>query len=198
MEKDRRLELVDQAIQKLIHDNTNKVHESLHSHDTDTQYQNALAQLLSVSQLKVLKGDEIVEQYEDAEDETSVPSSSEPVASVIQKTEGENEDAEGSENDEIVKELKEVKRQNFITHCLLSVMIVLTVTWQLSEVSLILRVKDGLSHPFRSFGNMLRGMVKVPNVNGQEADDKENSTESSSLPSLGIPDMSHNGLTGNE
>ena len=80
-----------------------------------------------------------------------------------------------------------------MTHCLLSVMIVLTVAWQLSEVSLILKVKDGISHPFRSFGNMLKGMVKVPNMNGQEADDKEHPSESPSIPSMIIPNMSHNG-----
>ncbi|KAL2332649.1 hypothetical protein Fmac_013862 [Flemingia macrophylla] len=178
MENDRRLELIDHAIQKHIHDNTNKAHESDQSHDTDRQYQN---------QLKMLKGDEILEQCE-------ASGIYEPAASVIQKTEGENKDAEGSENDEIMKELKKVKRQNFITHCLLSVMIVLTVTWQLSEVSLILRMKEGLSHPFRSFGNMLKGMVKVPEMKVQEGDDKEHSPESSS-PTLGIPDLSHNGLT---
>ncbi|KAG4934670.1 hypothetical protein HKD37_18G049283 [Glycine soja] len=187
MEQDRRFELIDHAIQKLVHDNTNKVQESLHNNDA--QYQHPLSHLLSVSQLKMLKGEEILEQFE-------ASSSSEPVASITQETESENEDAgesKGSENDEIIKELKKLKRQNFVTHCLLSVMIVLTVAWQLSEVSLILKVKDGISHPFRSFGNMLKGMVKVPNMNGQEADDKEHPSESPSIPSMIIPNMSHNG-----
>ncbi|CAJ1851222.1 unnamed protein product [Sphenostylis stenocarpa] len=187
MEQDRRLELIDNAIQKLILDN-NKVQGSHHTNDA--QYQNALSHLLSVSQLNLLKGDEIPEQFE-------TTSSSEPVASVIQEPEGEKEDGggrRGNENDEIMKELKKVKRQNFVTHCLLSVMIVLTVTWQLSEVSLILQLKDGLSHPFKSFGNILKGILKVPNMNGQEADDKEQPPESLFLPSVMIPDMS---LTGN-
>ncbi|GJU87618.1 hypothetical protein Tco_1295164, partial [Tanacetum coccineum] len=52
------------------------------------------------------------------------------------------------EKAKIVKELKELKRQNFITQCLLSAMIVLTVTWQISEVSIILKLKDGVTHPF--------------------------------------------------
>ena len=94
----------------------------------------------------MLKGEEILEQFE-------ASSSSEPVASLTQETESEKEngrEGKGSKNDEIIKELKKVKRQNFVTHCLLSVMIVLNVAWQLSEVSLILKVKDGLSHPFRS------------------------------------------------
>ncbi|KAK7306386.1 hypothetical protein VNO77_44324 [Canavalia gladiata] len=166
MEQDRRLELIDHAIQKLIHDNRNKVPESHNNHnhnlnDHDAEYQRALSQLLSVSQLEMVKGDEKIEQSEEAS------SPSELIACVIQKTE------RGSENDEIMKELKKVKRQNFVTQCLVSAMIVLTVAWQLSEVSLILKVKDGLSHPFRSFGNILKGMVKVPDVNGQEDDNNE-------------------------
>ncbi|KHN20347.1 hypothetical protein glysoja_027844 [Glycine soja] len=116
MEQDRRFELIDHAIQKLVHDNTNKVQESLHNNDA--QYQHALSHLLSVSQKCLiywqLKGEEILEQFE-------ASSSSEPVASITQETESENEDAgesKGSENDEIIKELKKVKRQNFVTHCL--------------------------------------------------------------------------------
>ncbi|XP_027903557.1 uncharacterized protein LOC114163442 isoform X2 [Vigna unguiculata] len=163
MEQDRRLQLIDNAIQKLIHDtntNTNKVQES--HHNNDAQYQNALSHLLSVSQSNILKGEEIPEQYEGSR-------SSDTVGSVIEAKEGEDEGG-GSENDEIMKELKKV-----------------------SEVSLILQLKDGLSHPFRSFGNILKGMVKVPDVKGQDADDREELLESSSsLPSMVIPDMSHN------
>lgn len=57
---------------------------------------------------------------------------------------------------EILTELKNVERQNFISHCLLSALIVLTVTWQLYELSLSLymKVKAALSCPFRIFGSM--------------------------------------------
>ena len=140
----------------------------------------------------MLQRDELLKQSE-------ASSPSELAASVIRKIETENVDAgevdggcKGIETDEIVNELKKVKRQNFVTHCLLSVMIVLTVAWQLSEVSLVMKVKEGLNHPFRSFGSMLKGMVKVPDMNGQEpANNKEHQPESSSLPSLKIPDMPH-------
>ncbi|KAJ1382075.1 hypothetical protein SESBI_44587 [Sesbania bispinosa] len=196
MEQDRRLELIDLAIQKLIQNKSDKVqdqgsHHNNNNHnlkDHGAEYQHALSHLLSVAQLEMSKGDETLK-----ESEASIPS--EHVASVIEKIESENVDTDGgckeSQNDEIIKELKKVKRQNFVTHCLVSVMIVLTVAWQLSEVSLIMKVKDGLNHPFRSFGNMLKGMVKVPDMNGQESDDKEHSTETPSLPSLNIPEMPH-------
>ena len=133
------------------------------------------------------KGGETVKQSE-------ASSPSKQVASAIEKTKGETVDdggCMGSDKDDIIKELKKVKKQNFVTHCLLSAMIVLTVAWQLSEVSLVMRVKDGINHPFRSFGNMFKEMVKdVSRSNGQDADDKENN-ESTSLPSLKIPDMTN-------
>lgn len=90
-----------------------------------------------------------------------------------EKAKNENASGEGGDDakitmEEIAKDLKKVKRQNTITHWLLSAMIVLTVTWQLSEVSLILKVKDGMSHPFRSFGSILTGMLRPPGTNGEE------------------------------
>ncbi|XP_058787104.1 uncharacterized protein LOC131661543 [Vicia villosa] len=179
MEQDRRLELIDLAIQKHINDNYHNLK------DHETQYQQTLSQLLSASQeLELSKRDETVKQSEVS-----------PVASVIEGKEGETVDGgdckeKEKEDDEIVKEVKKVKRQNFVTHCLLSVMIVLTVAWQLSEVSLIMKVKDGINHPFRSFGNMFQEMKeKAFDNNGHNADNKENN-KSLTLPStIKVPDM---------
>lgn len=57
MEQDRRLQLIDNAIQKLIQDdhdkNNNKVRES--HHNDDDRYQNALSHLLSVSQVSITR-----------------------------------------------------------------------------------------------------------------------------------------------
>ncbi|KAI3803940.1 hypothetical protein L1987_32106 [Smallanthus sonchifolius] len=80
------------------------------------------------------------------------------------------------QEERIVKELKIVRRQNVITHCLLSVMILLTAAWQISEVSIILKLKNGISHPFRSFGSMLKSVIKprTPNAN---QDDTETSNK---------------------
>lgn len=137
----------------------------------------------------MLKGDGLLGQSE-----ASGPP--EEAASAIKLTENENAKVEvtsglmGDDENEIVKELKKVKRQNFVTHCLLSVMIVLTLAWQLSEVSILMKVKNGLNHPFRSFGSMIGGMFKVPDKNGQ-ADNKEHQSEPSALPSLNIPEIPH-------
>lgn len=72
------------------------------------------------------------------------------------------------DTEEIVKELKKVKRQNSITHWLLSVMLVLTVTWQISEVSLFFKLKNGLNHPFRYLGGMFTGMLKGSDMKDQD------------------------------
>ncbi|XP_073303660.1 uncharacterized protein [Primulina huaijiensis] len=75
--------------------------------------------------------------------------------------------------DEIMEELNKVKRQNLITHGLLSAMILVTLTWQLSEVSLILKIKHVLSSPLESLGGIAKrffnGQPKVNvNVNVQQ------------------------------
>ena len=100
------------------------------------------------------------------------------------------------EEEKIVREIKKVERQNVVTHWLLSAMIVLTVAWQISEVSLILKLKqgfsDGLRHPFKHLGGMLARMLKRPLPAAQD-DDKPNDSSSSLLkdvvpvPPLKIP-----------
>lgn len=83
---------------------------------------------------------------------------------------------------EIVKELKEMKRQNFITHCLVSAMIILTVAWQISEVSFILKLRDGLSNPFKSLGRILKR--KTTSAIQQQI-------EATELPHLNMPALPH-------
>ncbi|KAM7464758.1 hypothetical protein LguiA_032879 [Lonicera macranthoides] len=160
----------------------------------DDDHDRLLANL--ISQLETLRADDKLKQPEPSADTEELPSTT--VRKATPKSENPNEmfNSSGSsevDSDKIVKELKKLKRQNFITHCLLSVMIVLTVAWQLSEVSLILKVKDGMNHPFRSLGNIFSGIVKGPNsVNGEEGEKQStNQTpiESSSLPGLKIPEL---------
>jgi hypothetical protein len=111
---------------------------------------------------------------------------------------GGGKGSEAVDDEEIIKEVKKVKKQNFVTHCLLSAMIVLTVAWQLSEVSLVWKVKEGINHPFRSFGNMVKDTVKdvkekVSDFKGKDdADDKENNESTSLTPSIMIPDITNN------
>uniref|UniRef100_A0A7N0UX65 Uncharacterized protein n=1 Tax=Kalanchoe fedtschenkoi TaxID=63787 RepID=A0A7N0UX65_KALFE len=83
--------------------------------------------------------------------------------------------------DEIIKELEKLRKQNVMTYCLLSAMMVLTLVWQLSEMSLVLKVKNGLSNPFKVLGGVLFRMIVKP-ANGQGSAKKPN--ESHSLPRL--------------
>ncbi|PPD80375.1 hypothetical protein GOBAR_DD22693 [Gossypium barbadense] len=90
----------------------------------------------------------------------------------------------------------EPKRQNTITHCLLSALIVVTLIWELSEVSLVLKLRDGMSHPFRSFGSLLAGMLPSPgkiNVvgNGDDKDGNDHNIVDPLLPSVRMPELPH-------
>lgn len=76
-------------------------------------------------------------------------------------------------------------------------MIVLTIVWQLSEVSIILNVKDKISHPFRSLGNFISGMFKRPKTivdNTDKNSSRQDNDEVSLLPPLKIPELPHMGL----
>ncbi|XWS69276.1 hypothetical protein CRYUN_Cryun04dG0165100 [Craigia yunnanensis] len=189
MESSQDIELINLAIQKLIEEKRIKdTSEDKLSEDDDEQL---LSRLLS--QLESLKGGEGSTLLEEV--------TSRRVDKAEAKSENGSRVGSGcGENDveEIVKELKAVKRQNTITHCLLSVMIVVTVIWQLSEVSLFLKVKNGLSNPFRSFRSMLVGMLPSPGINIHDADKHSSSTKHHhnhladlSLPSVNIPDLPH-------
>ncbi|XP_027100305.1 uncharacterized protein [Coffea arabica] len=168
------------------------------SPDDDDDRRLLLSKLLS--QLDALQEDGMLEEPKASADNSKVPNP-EAEAEAGEKSETANEARKGDSSSEIgkediIKELNEVKRQNFITHCLLSAMIVLTVAWQLSQVSLILKVKEGLSHPFKSLGGMITGLLKGNRrITGQEVDKLASSVmpkpilAASSLPDLKIPEL---------
>ncbi|KAL3835710.1 hypothetical protein ACJIZ3_010446 [Penstemon smallii] len=134
--------------------------------------------------------------------------------SQLESLEGDesNKEKQSSQNDEklnnhekIMKELKNVKRQNNITHCLLSAMIVLTLVWQLSEVSLILKIKNGFTNPFKSVGGIIGGLLKnrhsCPEIDVQEAMNQVTTkhkqvTGSTAFPGIKVPELPHLDLPG--
>uniref|UniRef100_A0A1D1YBL5 Protein DDI1 2 n=2 Tax=Anthurium amnicola TaxID=1678845 RepID=A0A1D1YBL5_9ARAE len=91
-------------------------------------------------------------------------------------------------------ELKKVKRQNTITHTLLSIMIVVTAFWQLSKVSILLSLKAKFSHPFRAAGNMISGFLK--GGGNSQVLERPGSTSNKLLkapptPPVNIPELPH-------
>ncbi|XP_057530792.1 uncharacterized protein LOC130809157 [Amaranthus tricolor] len=123
-----------------------------------------------ISQLESLKEDELVIQSESMVELKSVPAD-EVETKIDNETETLKEDIEIRAED-VNKRLKKIEKQNKTTHWLLSALIVLTIAWQASEVSLLLKLKEGFSHPLKSFTNMVVGMIKRPKPIKEESDTK--------------------------
>ncbi|KAK9277014.1 hypothetical protein L1049_006553 [Liquidambar formosana] len=180
-----KLELIHLAIHQLIEE------KKKNRGDDDDDDHLLLSRLLS--QLESLKGDGSPKQP-DPSDESVFPAVGEvEKREAADEVDGGSSEAAGTE--EIVKELRKVERQNSKTHWLLSILIIFTVAWHLSEVSLILKVKRGLHHPFRSLGGFLTGMLKGRRMIGQDAEKlssftKRHQIEAPPLP-LKIPEFPH-------
>ncbi|XP_061959802.1 uncharacterized protein LOC133680817 isoform X1 [Populus nigra] len=183
-ESAKKLELIDQAIKKLLAEKRNKetsCDDGLLPDDSD--------QLLSklLSELESLKGDDaklVQSELSSATEDVNSPAIGEAVSKHGEEGPAYGGSRENAAAEEIVKELRKVRRQNFVTHCLLSMMIVLTVAWQVSEVSLILKVKDGMRHPFKSFGSMLTGMLKDPRAHDQDSEKQQSEEVPVNVPPL--------------
>ncbi|KAK9675378.1 hypothetical protein RND81_11G004300 [Saponaria officinalis] len=145
-----KIELIQIAIQQLIESNQT----NLHNND---QHQQILTNL--ISQLEALKADGIIDPPE--------PESKESPSSSSNASESKKED-EKDESKEVIKELKKLEKQNRVTHWLLSTLILVTVAWQLSEVSLLLKLRQGITNPFKSFGNMFKDVFKRRRHNEEE------------------------------
>lgn len=90
--------------------------------------------------------------------ETKALISSVPVGASAKDEKG-SEGAADIGMEEIVKELRVIRKQNTVTHWLLSVLIVTTAVWQMSEVSLLLYLKDRVKHPFKAIGGLITGSL---------------------------------------
>ncbi|XP_074303287.1 uncharacterized protein LOC141637772 [Silene latifolia] len=170
-----KVDLIQQAIQQLIESKQPHLH-----HNNDDDHHHLLTNLLS--QLEALKADGTLDPPEPVAE--SKEASSCKSAETETKGEDETETSESrivvSESEDVVKELKKLEKQNRVTHWLLSVLILLTVAWQLSEVSLLLKMKEGVTHPFRSIGNMFNDVFKRRRPNDQQQ---------SQLPLVELPDL---------
>lgn len=106
-----------------------------------------------------------------------------------------NQEVKEMEMVEIVKELRSVKRQNVITHCLLTVMIIVTTVWQVSEASILFGMKEKVTHPIRSVGDMIARSLKLKG--------KKPTIDAPPLPPISVPelprvDMPYLSLNGSE
>ncbi|XP_061982372.1 uncharacterized protein LOC133702149 [Populus nigra] len=196
MEPAKNLELIDQAIKKLLAEKRNKESSGDDGFLQDDNDQLLLSKLLS--ELESLKGNDVKLEQSDispgAAEEEEEEVNSPAIGEVLSRHENSIENTTAGE---IVKELRKLRRQNFVTQCLLSAMIVLTVAWQVSQVSIILQVKDGLSDPFKSFGSMLNGMLKRSGTKGQDSENQQSEVVPVKVPPFKIPELPHIDLGSN-
>ncbi|KAK8605435.1 hypothetical protein V6N13_102215 [Hibiscus sabdariffa] len=188
MESSEDIELINLAIQKLLEETRMKDISGEKSPGNDDDH--LLSRLFS--QLESLKEDGKVKQSEPEEF-----NSREGDGDDDDKAEPISENGSGSGGigvEELRKEIKEVKKQNTITHCLVSVMIVITLFWQVKEASLLLKVKDGFAHPFRSFGSWLVNTVKRPaKQHNHVIEPLVHSVQIPELPNFELPHLGSNG-----
>ncbi|CAL1413560.1 unnamed protein product [Linum trigynum] len=178
MESTQKLQFLTEEIQKLIEEKKNEEEEAYgDSISLDDKDRPILSRLLA--ELESLKGEGTLKQP--GSSEASSPRGGESRLRNRKPGSGRNS-KETDADEELVKEIKKVKRQNFITHCLLSALIVVTVAWQVSEVSIALAVKDKLSHPVRS---LLSSFFPRREQDGE----KKHSAEESD--SIKIPELPH-------
>ncbi|KAK8526294.1 hypothetical protein V6N13_017345 [Hibiscus sabdariffa] len=184
MESSEDVELINQAIQKLLEETRIKDISGEKSSGDDDHH--LLSRLFS--QLESLKEDGRVKQSEPEEFNSREGDD---------KAEPKSENGSGSGGisvEELRKEIKEVKKQNTITHCLVSAMIVITLFWQVKEASLLLQVKDGFAHPFRSFGSWLVSTVKRPTKeNNHVIEPLVHAVQIPELPNLEFPHLGSSG-----
>ncbi|CAM8951513.1 unnamed protein product [Rhodiola kirilowii] len=182
-----KVELIQQAVQRLIDENKKiqglSVDQRLTTGEDDAQL--LLSKLLL--QLETLQANGTSEEDIIGGIVLDADSLAPDEVDTITTPEGNNELSK-EVADEIIKELKKVRRQNVVTHCLLSAMMVLTLVWQLSEIALLSKVKNGLNNPLKAMGGMLLGAIKRLG-NGQSRG--KESDESRSLPKIKVelPDI---------
>ncbi|KAL7148847.1 hypothetical protein ABFS83_05G001100 [Erythranthe nasuta] len=193
MESEKDMEIIEKVVRKLMEDeefNAKTFHENLPAIEKTQQQRQLFSKLLS--ELESLEEDKNVS--EESKEECTVEE--DRICSEIdEKRKEEVDSGDEEEEDEIMKELKNIKRQNSITHCLLTTLIVLTLAWQFSEVSLILKIKNGLSNPFKSVGGIIKGLWQTRSRMMKKASDLQKQvTEQASLkiPQLELPGVEHN------
>ncbi|KAL6193380.1 hypothetical protein ACLB2K_034464 [Fragaria x ananassa] len=193
--KDQNVELIDEAIRRLLEERKSRgaAGESFFQGEDDKDDHLLLSRLLS--QLESLKEGIHKAEALTGPGEITAATSEGGGLEAKDRNGGGGGGGEEFDKEEIVKELNNLKRQNTITHWLLSVMIVLTIAWQASEVTMLLKVKHGLSNPFRCVGSLFSSLFSggsdQTRQNEKQKSDAFSSLKMPELPS--VTDVSING-----
>ncbi|XP_058093168.1 uncharacterized protein LOC131239467 [Magnolia sinica] len=185
------VELLHLAIQQLIEEKGEEGRENASASEEERRI--LLSRLLS--QLESLKED-AVDQPEPSTETEAVTSSGALEADL--KDENGGPECVEMRMEDIVRELRIVRRQNTITHWLLSVLITVTAIWQLSEVSILMMMKNTFKNPFKAVGNLitgaLRGRSNETNAGKSSSSSKQTHMEALSLNPFKVPELPYVGF----
>ncbi|KAJ4790923.1 hypothetical protein LUZ62_042169 [Rhynchospora pubera] len=139
----RKLEMVQETLQQFMEER--KLNSVTESKERDEMEEDLLLSRL-LSKLDSVKTEP------ELNDLTQAINCSDPSSSEQQKE-------EVTDLKEIEKDIKIIKKQNRMTHRLLSALIIVTMAWQFGEISFFLAVKDKITHPVRSVGDMIKSAL---------------------------------------
>lgn len=149
------LDLIELALHRLLSDD--KSHD-LHGEDAqsrlirDEKDRDLLFRLLDqLNSLKAERGHN--------ECENSLPTDDR-----ISDTEHQGNDKIGGQvrNEEVMEEIRKLKKQNKLTNLILGVILASNVIWRLLEMSAALVIRKHISNPFRLIGNLIGGNGRGP------------------------------------
>nr|CAD1836624.1 unnamed protein product [Ananas comosus var. bracteatus] len=150
--KRRKKELIQETFQQLMERKKQKqkqkgfeAEEEEEEEEDDDEDDDLLISRLLIKLDSVERDSDSIRSFENShEQEVPEPESEPESASVRNVRKSRTEEAVLNE---MAKDLRRMKRQNFITHCLLSVIVVGIAVWQFNEVSFLLAVKEKFSNP---------------------------------------------------
>ncbi|OAY68322.1 uncharacterized protein LOC109726141 [Ananas comosus] len=157
--KRRKKELIQEAFQQLMEGKKQKQKQK--GFEAEEEEEDLLISRLLIKLDSVERDGDSIRSFENShEQEVPEPESKPESASVRNVRNVRKSRTEEAALNEMAKDLRRVKRQNFITHCLLSVIVVGIAVWQFNEVSFLLAVKEKFSNPLRAVGDAIKGSIK--------------------------------------
>jgi len=181
------LDLIELALCRLLHDD--KPHDP-HGEDAESKLirdekdRDLLIRLLDqLNSLKAERGQK--------DCETSLPTDDRNP-----DTEPRGSDKIGGQvkNEEVMEEIRKVKKQNKLTHLMLGIILASNVIWRLSELAMALLIRKQISNPLKLIGNFINFKGPVTQNHGNSHNLRaslQSRIEAPAIPHFEAPQLPH-------